>query len=200
MLPACLITSSGSGPPSRFSLTALTIPPFAKAFANTFAHWSFQGCTASFRKVFHHVEFWPKNDHPLFAATTGPDAVFPAHSGNPNASVDLDHSMPRYRAGFLVANPRREFSLSCAIAARDNSGIAVRKAESMYCLIVRLWDGKPSGFWPVSMALCRPRPPPIRRPERRTSPRWSGRRAGFRERLWAALPGLHGVPVWPPDE
>jgi len=76
---------------------------------------------------------------PLFAATTGPDAVFPAHSGNPNASVDLDHSMPRYRAGFLVANPRREFSLSCAIAARDNSGIAVRKAESMYCPIVRLW-------------------------------------------------------------
>src|SRR5271166_2604331 len=30
----------------------------------------------------------------LFAATAGPDAVFPAHSGNPNASVDLDHSIP----------------------------------------------------------------------------------------------------------
>ena len=31
---------------------------------------------------------------PLFAATAGPDAVFPLHSSNPNASVDLDHSMP----------------------------------------------------------------------------------------------------------
>ncbi len=76
---------------------------------------------------------------PVFAGTAGPDAVFPAHSGNPNASVDLDHSMLRCSAGFLLANPRREFSLSCPIAARDDSGIAMLKAEFMYRLIVRLW-------------------------------------------------------------
>ena len=76
---------------------------------------------------------------PLFAATAGPDTVFPLHSGNPNASVDLDHAMPGCRPVFLVANPRREFSLSCAMAARDESGITLLKAEFMYCLIVRLW-------------------------------------------------------------
>lgn len=31
---------------------------------------------------------------PLFAATAGSDTVFPLHFGNPNASVELDHSMP----------------------------------------------------------------------------------------------------------
>jgi len=70
----------------------------------------------------------------LFAATAGPDTVFPAHSGNPNASVDLDHSTPRCSVGFWPANPWCGFWLSRSLALMHVSAHHGANEESIFSL------------------------------------------------------------------